>query len=396
MTKTKAIRGAIGNTITSESVRLSTVNFPRTGLLLFRALLATSALTALGGEPALAPPTGHLYLTFTERSPLSELSQVCRQLDIDLQSASLARSVKATANNYDLAREKLEAFVPSAYRGKDPHGLLVWTGVGPLWPGWFDVFARHKLIVVSANPANGAVGFSRVRLPLDAVHNMKQRYSIDESRVFVCGFSAGAGTAVHLICGFPGVFRGGLFLMGGHFCVAHKNGNGGYEPTLELLSPKWKASLAEVNRDLRLVLLRARDDTLYSPREDVAQYQSLLLDGFQHVTFLVAPGGHQPPDAFWLEQGIKALRVPRIQPTTAQSVPSGPLGPAGQAQRLLATAQLILERKPAPGLDKAAQQRHRTSSLDKARQYLRRILDEYPSTPAAARARQVLAGIPTA
>jgi hypothetical protein len=117
----------MGKTVTSGAIRRVAVNFLRTGLLLFWALLATSALTALGGEPAQAPPTGHLYLTFTERSPLSELSQVCRRLDIDLQSASLARAVKATANNYDLAKEELEAFVPFAYRGKDPHGLLVWS-----------------------------------------------------------------------------------------------------------------------------------------------------------------------------------------------------------------------------------------------------------------------------
>ncbi|HEY5915054.1 MAG TPA: hypothetical protein VJA21_31050 [Verrucomicrobiae bacterium] len=72
------------------------------------------------------------------------------------------------------------------------------------------------------------------------------------------------------------------------------------------------------------------------------------------------------------------------------------LGTAGQAQRLLATAQLVLERKPPPDFDKAAQERHRTSNGDKARQYLRQILDEYPSTPAAGKARQLLPGLPDA
>ncbi len=357
-------------------------------------LASFTALGTLGGEPAKVPSTGHVTLTFSERGSLSQLAEVCRRLDIDLQSKSLAASVKATANQYDPAKEKMEAFIPPNYKSGVPHGLFVWAGVGPLSPSWYDVFVRHRLVAISAIPANAAVGFSRVRLPLDAVQNMKQRYTIDESRVYIAGFSAGAGAAAHLICGFPDVFHGGLFLMGGQFCFAHKTDTGKFEPTLERLSPTWKAPLDQLNRDLRLVLVRAQGDRLYNPGEDAAQYQSLLLDGFQNVAFIVTPGGHQPPDAFWFEQGVKALESPRAQVATTQPVQPGPSGPDGQAQRLLATAQLILERKPPPHFDKAAQERHRASNQGKARQYLRQILDEYPSTPAAAKARQLLPGLP--
>jgi predicted esterase len=369
-------------------------NVLRTRLSELGALITISALTAVGGEPAKAPSAGHFYLSVTDRSPLSQLTEVCRRLDIDLQSKSLAPSLKATANHYDPAKENLEAFIPSGCQPNVPHGLLVWVGVGPLSPAWFDVFTRHKLIGLSANPVSGAVGFSRVRLPLDAVQTLRQNYTIDGNRIVVAGFSAGAGVAVQLVCGFPDVFRGGLFLLGGRFCLAHKGEGGRYEPTLELVSPKWTAPLEQVNRDLRLVLMRAQGDTLYSPQEDAAQYDSLLLDGFQNVTFIVIPGGHQPPDAFWFEQGVKALESPRVQVTTIQPVQPGPLGPAGKAQRLLATAQFILERKPSPQYDKTAQEKFRASSQDRARQYLRQILDEYPSTSAASKARQLLVSIP--
>jgi poly(3-hydroxybutyrate) depolymerase len=49
---------------------------------------------------------------------------------------------------------------------------------------------------------------------------MKRLYRIDENRICVSGFSAGAGLASQLVCGYPDVFRGGYFLMGGGFCVS--------------------------------------------------------------------------------------------------------------------------------------------------------------------------------
>ncbi len=357
-------------------------------------MLASWAASGLGSEPAKQPVTGRLSVSFNERSPLTELTELCRRLDIDLQSASLAPSLKATANQYDLSREKMELFVPTGYKADVPHGLFVWAGVGPLPQGWFEIFSRYKLIAIAAIPSNAAVGFSRMRLPLDAVHNLKLRYTVDSNRVYIAGFSAGAGAAVHLICGFPELFRGGSFLMGGRFCLARKTEQNQYEPTLELLSPKWKAPLEQVTREQRLVFLRAQGDSLYSPQEDVAQYYSLMLDNFQNVAFVVAPGGHRTPDAFWFEQVIKALEVPRSRVATTQPMPLPTLGPAGQAQRLLATAQLMLERKPPTNLDKAARERVQATSHARASQYLREVLDKYPTTPAAEKARQVLARIP--
>ncbi len=69
------------------------------------------------------------------------------------------------------------------------------------------------------------------------------------------------------------------------------------------------------------------------------------------------------------------------------------LGTAGKAQRLLATAQLVLKRNPPAQLDKAAKERTLISNQQKARKYLRQILDEYPSSPAAGKARQLLQGL---
>jgi hypothetical protein len=175
-----------------------------------------------GAQPATVPEgTGHQRLTFTERHPLSTLDEVVRRMDIHFDTM-VAADVALAKQEYDLAAESFEVFVPATYKPDVPHGLFIWLGVPPVSPDWLEVFARCRLISVTAIAANGRVGFSRLRLPLDAVHNLKQRCRIDESRIYVAGFSAGAGLASHLVCGIPEVFRGGYFLMGGGFCVPHK------------------------------------------------------------------------------------------------------------------------------------------------------------------------------
>lgn len=74
---------------------------------------------------------------------------------------------------------------------------------------------------------------------------------------------------------------------------------------------------------------------------------------------------------------------------TTQPAPSP--GQVGQAQRILATAQLNLERKYPSQYSKEQVDRLRKASRDRARKYLERVIAEYPTTPAAPQARQLLA-----
>jgi hypothetical protein len=360
-------------------------------------LLAWAAATASpGAQPATARgAVGHQRLTFTKRHPLGTLDEVVRRLDIHFENM-LPSDVALAKQEYDLANESFEVFVPSTYKPDVPHGLFVWVGVTPVSPDWFDVLGRHKLISVTAIPVKSTIGFSRARLPLDAVYNMKGLYRINQNRIFVSGFSAGAGMASRLICGFPEVFSGGYFLMGGGFCVAHKTASGSYEPTLERLAPDWKGPQNKIRKDLRLVLMRAEGDTIYSPQEDRAQYTGLLLDGFERVNYLVLPsGGHRPPNAPSFERGLMALESPpRAALVTSPTDQPNPLpGQIGQAQRILATALLKLERKYPEQYSKEQVERIRKSNQDRARKYLQQVISDYPTTPAAAKARQLLAGM---
>lgn len=350
-------------------------------------LIAGVRGAAFAGLPTKTPNASEvLHLTFAERSPYSEPNVVLGRMEYSRQSTDVK------AFEYDLTRLSFEVVVPRSYRPDVSHGLFVWMGVTDVPPAWRDVLARHKLILVVANTRKGHVAV--YGQALDAVHNLKRLYSIDESRVYASGFSAGGQMATMMVRGFPEVFRGGLFLMGGYFYHSRETGNGQREPTIEGSSPSWKGPLDEIKKTARLVMTKAGNDTQWTAAEGRSDYQALSLDGFTHVTYLEVPGlGHAPPNAGWFEKGVAALdsveplTPPLVSPTT-DSNPSP--GQIAQARRLLATARYYLEREPPRGVDKAVQDRVRKTYRESARTYLKRTLDEYPATPAGAQARELL------
>jgi dienelactone hydrolase len=366
------------------------------------ALVLGVAARSPGGRQAVIAPlaTRPLRLTFTEQSPLSKLDVLLTRIDANGPEVAPPSSVE-----YDVSRESFEVFVPASYRPDVPHGLFVWTGVAPVPPAWQKVFTRHKLICISAYPKSPAAAFARARMPLDAVYNMKRLYTVDEARLYVSGFSAGGGVAALLLRAFPDVFSGGYFLMGGVFYVAHKAENGQWEPTLNAYPPTWKGDLDEIKKTKSLVLMRGGRDRVYSALEDRVHYDALLLDGFERVEYIVVPRwGHSPPDAVWFERGLIALECspPKTPPITCPTQEANPTpGQIAQAQRLLATAQMEIDRvlewmrkmlkkrdvSWAEAVEKYPQRAAR------ARNFLKRVTDEYPTTPAAAKARQLLADL---
>ena len=355
-----------------------------------------AATSSCGGEPSKAPAaTGPLHLTFTERSPLSSADVVLQRMDLADQPGG------AESLAFDLASEPFEVFVPPTYRPELPHGLLVWMGVSEFSSAWLNVLARHRLILVSANTVKGHV--ARYPAPLDAVHNLRKLYCIDANRVYASGFSAGGAMATMMVRGFPDVFRGGLFLMGGYFYHCHKSPDGRGEPTVEGPFPAWKGPLDQIKQNVRLVIMKGGSDREWPPQEGRSDYQGLWLDGFIHVSYFEVPGlGHTHPDALRFEQGITALAQskPLTPPIISPTKDLHPLpGQIAQAQRILATAQFYLEAKVTYWENEPSKRgqdvkdKIRKSNQDKARKYLQQVLDEYPTTPAAAKARTLLNGM---
>jgi hypothetical protein len=354
--------------------------------------------------------TGSFQLTFTERSPLSELPVYARRMGATVEAI---KALKAPLT-YDIANESFQAYVPQSYTGAEPYGLFVWVSAGPrgnIPEPWLEVFDRHKLIAVGAdNDGNNRELWNRMHLALDAVHNMKTRYRIDPSRVYVGGGSGGGKTASHLAIGYPDVFRGGFYVVGVNY---FRN-----VPVESKPRELWPAGFAKPARELfklattrgRHVLLTGDNDMNRAPTHDT--YGAFKADGFKYVTYIQVPGmGHGLPDGEWFEKGIDALDEPLPQivaeldrqeykepllaakaarPTTAPSAkatadkvastaaptsasetrpaPTAATGPAADAEREMRGAKLYLnDRRLYP----------------KARERLKRIIDTYPGTPAA-------------
>lgn len=369
----------------------------RSLLLTLTCALAAPA-TASAAPPTAAPATGRLQLTFTQRSPLSASDVVPQRLDwAGLPASDLAQL------EYDLGRESFDVVVPATYKPDVPHGLFVWMGVTEFSPEWLPVLARYKLIYVRAN--NTERRLAMCALPLDAVHNLKKTYHIDENRVYVCGFSAGGALATHMLRGFPDVFRGGLFLLGGYFYYQHALDGDRREPTvLPCESPTWKGAMDSIKADTRIVLIKGQRDTQWTPQEGRCDHDALLLDGFTRASYIEVPGlGHNHPTAAWFERGVAALEVkPTTPPTTRPTTQPRPLpGQVAQAQRVLATALFQVDERTWQSKSVAERpalaQRMRAQREEQARKYLQQVLDEFPTTPAAAKARQLLTqlGSPT-
>jgi predicted esterase len=335
-------------------------------------------------RPARPAPTGRFQPTFSERSPLTNVDELRRRRDLSRVGGWPMKP------DYDLATQSFVAYVPPSYRPNVPHGLIVWISPGPpdVEPAWFDVLARHKLIWVSPDVMRDNTGLIRIGLPIDGVHNMKARYNIDDERIYVAGFSGGGLHASELVHIFPDVFRGAFCLNGEDFYGGmRKAEDGRLEPGADAFM-HWVGPLDPIKRDLRLVILTGEKDPINEPEISRANYESLVLDGFERVTFLQVPNGvHQHPSAAWFEKGINALDHTEraTPPTTSPTADPDPLpGQVAQAHRLLSTAQANLDDDYRFDMDRKFKQ-------NAARDYLQQIVSDYPTTPSAAPARELLA-----
>ncbi len=182
--------------------------------------------------------------------------------------------------------------------------------------------------------------------------------------------------------------------MGGYFYLSRVDETGRREPTAEPSLPTWRGPLDQIKKNVKIVMMKGGRDADWTPQEGRSDYAALGLDGFVHVSYLEVPDlGHRPPDAAWFERGIVALEesTPLTPPVIGPTKQPQPLPTQiAQAKRILMTAQYYLEQKVNENLPENVKAKARRSSQDKARQYLKQVLDEYPTTPAAAKARTPL------
>lgn len=263
-------------------------------------------------RPTLEPEAGRLgryRVAFSERSPLSTVEVFVERYGADRQAL---READPSDGAYDLAEETFEVVAPESYRPAEGWGLLVWVSPGPFGgserPEILALLEEHRLIWAGANRAgNGRFTWDRVGLALDTAHNLARLYDLDPDRVYVAGYSGGGRLTSALAMLYPDVFRGGLSVVGSNFYlpVSVPDRPGTHWPAAFQEPPA--EALRRVKRESRFVLLTGERD--FNRAQTRANFEAMEEAGFEHVTFLDAPGAdhYTGLDPEWLDRALAAL-----------------------------------------------------------------------------------------
>lgn len=266
-------------------------------------------LAELPVEPPRAGRTGRYRTSFTVRSPRGDLDELLRRLGLDRRELAAA---DLRVGPYDVGREVFHVYVPAAAPRSGRYGILVY--VSPSDFGGFaggelrEVLDERGLIWIAADHAgNRRARWTRMSLALDAVHNLRQLYGIDDRRVYVSGYSGGGRIASGLAMLYPEVFRGGLSLFGCDYFrrVDMPDKPGAYWPPR--FPPPPDDTLERIRSASRFVLLTGELD--FNRAQAKAVYEIMKEDGFEHVSYLVVPGAshYHALEKRWLELGIAFL-----------------------------------------------------------------------------------------
>jgi len=263
-------------------------------------------------RPTLKPEPGRLgryRVAFSERSPLSSVAVFVERYGAD---RAALRKADPSDGAYELAQERFEVVAPESYRPGEGWGLLVWVSPGPYGgserPETLALLEKHRLIWVGADGAgNDRFTWDRVGLALDAAHNMVPLYDFDPGRIYVAGYSGGGRLTSSLAMLYPDVFRGGLSVVGCDFYLP--------VPVPDRPGTHWPASfreppqetLRQVKRQSRFVLLTGERD--FNRAQTRANFEAMKEAGFEHVTFLDAPGAdhYTGLDPEWFDRALSAL-----------------------------------------------------------------------------------------
>ena len=114
-----------------------------------------------------------------------------------------------------------EVYIPESYGAESPAGIVVYVSPsqsGRPPRGWTSVMDEHNLIWIGANKSGNRVLVSRrVMKVILALNAIQQEYVLDETRIYVAGFSGGGKTASMIATDYADTFDGGFFVCGVEF-----------------------------------------------------------------------------------------------------------------------------------------------------------------------------------
>jgi hypothetical protein len=290
------------------------MRFTRSWGALLILVIWRSAPGAPPTQPSRDSRTGEFQLVFNQRNAFSDSAVIASR-----HGWVLAKMKSEGAEtDYDLSKESFEVRVPQDYDPAKKFGLLVWISAGQTGKAnaaWSSALDKHHLIWIGANRAgNSRSVMARLGLALDAVSNMKARYSIDPDRVYVSGGSGGGRAASMLGVSCADVFHGGIYIIGCDYFRDIPTGEPNRIWPRTYVQPSARL-FGFARQRSRHVLLTGEQD-MNRPQTKANFEQGFKRDGFEHVNYLEVPKmGHRLPPAEWFEKAVEFLDKPVEAPT---------------------------------------------------------------------------------
>ena len=119
-----------------------------------------------------------------------------------------------------------QVYVPDRYDAESPPWIVVYvspsqSGTPPR--GWSGVMDEHNMIWISADKSGNRVGVHRrVIKAILALNAIQQEYVLDDTRLYIAGFSGGGKVASMIATDFANTFKGGFFVCGVEFWEVDK------------------------------------------------------------------------------------------------------------------------------------------------------------------------------
>lgn len=235
-------------------------------------ILALAAVSVQAAPPTTreAAQTGTFTAKFTERSPLSSPNELSKRF-----------GEKQALPNYDLSQHGFIVHVPADYDPSKPMGvmfLLLYKDTSEPPTSCLEMLAKKRLIFIV--PKEHAIMPPAIRcgVVIDAIHNLKKRYAIDESRIFLFATYANDFTNERIALSGGDVFSGMLISEPGFYKrLPAKAAHSFYEPNFgappgEVLG---KAKLCAV------ILAKENPDDYFA-----AVSKGFANDGFKRLTMM--------------------------------------------------------------------------------------------------------------
>jgi hypothetical protein len=233
-----------------------------------------------------SPQTGGFKLTLTETSPMSSTDM-------------LKERVGFGAEDYDIASEYFDVYVPKSYDGTAAYGLIAFISSSPSarLAGYWPVLDRHKVIWIGGHDIDNERAVPiRVAVTLDGVYGISKRYRIDKERIYVVGDSGGGRCASRVSTTFPDVFAGGAMYFCG--CNGHNFPGGPDAKNLAILAKQHRYAFLTGSKD-------------FNQGGTKAVFEGYKAAGFTQVEYFEQEGmGHEHPPADLVEKGLTFLDSP--------------------------------------------------------------------------------------